>query len=130
MREGQGTQQFQTGENYKGEWVQDKMHGIGSIVYPNGDCYEGQWDEGKRVYGTLTIPMPGTPDMPNKQMEYRGPFTNSMPGTLSAFSTDFSKGPVGELVWGKAGRYYGAVNFTVLGRYTVPTYKVYRDGYV
>lgn len=39
-------------------------------------------------------------------------------------------GPVGELVWEKAGRYYGAVNFTVLGRYTVPTYKVFREGYV
>lgn len=80
MRDGVGTQQFQTGENYKGEWLADKMHGTGTIVYPNGDCFEGQWEDGKRVHGTLTIPMPNTPDMPNKKMEYRGLFTNSMPG--------------------------------------------------
>lgn len=82
MREGAGTQQFPTGEIYKGEWVQDKMHGTGEIVYPNGDSFEGTWEEGKRVYGTLTIPSPGTADMPNKKMEYRGAFANSMPGNL------------------------------------------------
>jgi hypothetical protein len=130
MREGVGTQQFQTGECYKGEWHMDKMHGAGTIVYPNGDSFDGQWDDGKRVYGTLIIVTPGTPELPNRKMEYRGPFANSMPGGSFQTASNSLSGPVGELVWEKVGRYYGSVNFSVLGRYTIPTYKVFREGYV
>ena len=74
QRHGIGTCQFPTGENYKGEWQNDKMHGNGSVTYPSGDYFDGQWEEGKRVFGTLT-----SIDQ-SKKVEYRGAFTNGVPG--------------------------------------------------
>ena len=33
---------------YKGQWVDDTMHGRGKYVFPNGNTYEGQYEAGVR----------------------------------------------------------------------------------
>ena len=33
---------------YKGQWVDDTMHGRGKYIFPNGNTYEGQYEAGVR----------------------------------------------------------------------------------
>ena len=33
---------------YKGQWVDDTMHGRGKYTFPNGNTYEGQYEAGVR----------------------------------------------------------------------------------
>jgi hypothetical protein len=41
---------------YEGEWVNDKLEGKGTMIYPSGKIYEGSWaadirhGEGKMTY--------------------------------------------------------------------------------
>lgn len=37
-----------SGEQYAGEWLDNKKHGKGTMVYKNGDKYEGEWEENVR----------------------------------------------------------------------------------
>eukprot|EP01126_Amoeba_proteus_P005669 TRINITY_DN11930_c0_g2_i2.p1 TRINITY_DN11930_c0_g2~~TRINITY_DN11930_c0_g2_i2.p1 ORF type:complete len:429 (+),score=88.35 TRINITY_DN11930_c0_g2_i2:80-1366(+) len=129
LRQGTGVQAFPTGERYEGEWKEDKMHGHGCITYPSGETFEGSWADGKRLYGTLTIlfgsgsggsGVCGHVDIPVtcKKMEYRGSFTDGVPGS------------VGEICWDQYGRYYGSVSsISSSSRTLVPTYRVFRQGY-
>ncbi len=34
---------FKDGRQYKGEWANDKMHGLGTFKWPDGKVYEGQY---------------------------------------------------------------------------------------
>ena len=42
------------GNVYEGEFVNGKKHGQGTLTYPHGDQFKGQWEDDKR------IPSPGT----------------------------------------------------------------------
>lgn len=37
-----------TGEQYRGDWKDNKLHGKGIFTYKNGDKYEGDWQNGLR----------------------------------------------------------------------------------
>ena len=39
-----------SGEQYKGEWLNNLKHGVGVMIYKNSDKYEGEWAEDVR-YG-------------------------------------------------------------------------------
>ena len=43
---GRGTLTFPNGEKYTGQWVRGGKHGEGRYVFPNGEKYEGQWRNG------------------------------------------------------------------------------------
>lgn len=34
------------GNNYSGEWQENKMHGQGTNHYPDGNIYKGEWLDG------------------------------------------------------------------------------------
>ena len=38
---------YKDGSLYEGDWVNNKRHGSGRLIYINGDCYEGDWHEDK-----------------------------------------------------------------------------------
>ena len=45
---------FTSGEEYKGEWKNDKKEGYGIIYFPNGDKYEGEFKQDiYNGYGTF-----------------------------------------------------------------------------
>lgn len=45
-RNGEGKFSYSEGSVYVGEWKDNKMHGFGSLTYPNGcTAYEGQWQD-------------------------------------------------------------------------------------
>ncbi|KAM4029621.1 MORN repeat-containing protein 3-like [Anomaloglossus baeobatrachus] len=53
---------FKNGDSYRGEWMDDRRHGIGTYIYktPQG-IYQGDWIHGKRSgYGTYDGKLPGS----------------------------------------------------------------------
>lgn len=34
--------------NYIGDWMEDKFHGRGILVYTNGNIYDGDWKQGMK----------------------------------------------------------------------------------
>ncbi len=49
-----GTITWPDGEQYVGEWKDDKRHGQGTYTFANGDQYVGEFKEGLIIKGTLT----------------------------------------------------------------------------
>lgn len=45
-RDGEGTAKYNTGDMYIGSWKNCKRHGHGTMYVENGDVYEGEWDKG------------------------------------------------------------------------------------
>jgi hypothetical protein len=53
--EGQGIMTWANGDVYKGEWEDDIMNGQGTYIWADGDEYTGQWKDGVQDgYGTFT----------------------------------------------------------------------------
>jgi len=46
-RHGHGEIRDESGNSYKGEWVNDKRSGVGTYTFACGDVYEGEWLGGK-----------------------------------------------------------------------------------
>ncbi|MBI5664766.1 MAG: hypothetical protein HZC49_06735 [Nitrospirae bacterium] len=44
-KHGQGTMKWPNGDEYVGEWKNDKMDGQGTMTWANGDVYEGEWKD-------------------------------------------------------------------------------------
>lgn len=44
-KHGQGTMKWPNGDEYVGEWKNDKMDGQGTMTWANGDLYEGAWKD-------------------------------------------------------------------------------------
>ena len=42
-REGYGIMRFDNGDVYKGNWLNDMLHGEGVMTFKSGDVYEGAW---------------------------------------------------------------------------------------
>ena len=43
-RNGKGRFYYKEGSYYDGDWLNNKMHGFGTLFYPNGSvAYEGEW---------------------------------------------------------------------------------------
>jgi hypothetical protein len=42
---GQGTMTWPNGDEYVGDWKDDKMDGQGTMTWANGDLYEGDWKD-------------------------------------------------------------------------------------
>ena len=54
---GLGTLTLPNGENYVGEWKDGERHGQGTHLSPDGKKYEGEWkDDKKHGLGTETYP--------------------------------------------------------------------------
>ncbi len=54
---GVGTLTLPNGENYMGEWKDGERHGQGTLLSPKGKKYEGEWkDDKKHGLGTETYP--------------------------------------------------------------------------
>ena len=51
-RHGRGKMIYKTGDIYEGNWVNDKRHGKGEIIYANGLIHNGDWenDESIKIY--------------------------------------------------------------------------------
>ena len=45
---GTGELLYVNGDKFRGEWLDDKAHGIGTLEYANGDVYEGAWIRDQR----------------------------------------------------------------------------------
>jgi len=45
---GKGVMEYMTGGTYDGEWLHDRPHGRGEMVYANGDRFKGNWLNGMR----------------------------------------------------------------------------------
>ncbi len=41
MKNGYGAIRYSNGDEYVGDWLDDKKHGAGSYTWANGDKYEG-----------------------------------------------------------------------------------------
>lgn len=48
MKSGFGRYQNKDGDIYNGQWKDDKKHNQGTMIYINGEKYEGEWRENKR----------------------------------------------------------------------------------
>lgn len=45
-RHGKGKFFYKEGSYYDGEWKENKMHGFGTLYYPDGRiAYQGEWKE-------------------------------------------------------------------------------------
>jgi len=44
---GKGTLVYPNGEKYDGDWVHGKRHGIGTYEYSDSSTYEGEWVDDK-----------------------------------------------------------------------------------
>ena len=50
MRHGTGTFiAFPSGAFYEGQWMYDRMHGMGRLIESSGSCYEGSWINNQRT---------------------------------------------------------------------------------
>ncbi|KAA8580061.1 hypothetical protein FQN60_005596 [Etheostoma spectabile] len=57
MRSGTGKHTSAGGTTYTGEWLEDKMHGQGTLQHPSGALYEGEFkDNMYHGMGTYTFP--------------------------------------------------------------------------
>jgi len=54
-----GTYAWANGDEYKGEYKNDKRNGQGTYTWANGDRLDGTWLDDEIVAGTLTIPYSG-----------------------------------------------------------------------
>ena len=54
QRHGKGTELFQNGNIFIGDWENGKMCGQGTLKYSNGNVYEGDWKENK-MHGQGTL---------------------------------------------------------------------------
>jgi hypothetical protein len=51
MRHGTGKYiDAKNGTEYNGPWVNNQMHGLGTISSADGRVFQGEWFEGKRIY--------------------------------------------------------------------------------
>ena len=48
-KHGQGTMVWDDGSKYEGGWVLDEFNGDGTYYYNNGDIYVGEWKNGKNM---------------------------------------------------------------------------------
>ena len=48
VRHGYGIYNYDDGDIYEGEWIDDKRHGYGKFKYQNGLVYEGEFVNGKK----------------------------------------------------------------------------------
>lgn len=56
MKDGRGCFTWASGNNYKGEFKNDKRHGKGMMVWSDGSCYKGDWFEGiQHGWGAMTF---------------------------------------------------------------------------
>ncbi|XP_063964083.1 MORN repeat-containing protein 4-like [Lytechinus pictus] len=54
MTSSQGVYKYPDGEEYKGEWLEGKRHGVGELYLSDGSKYSGQFDSGLcSGHGTL-----------------------------------------------------------------------------
>ncbi|MEW6601981.1 MAG: hypothetical protein AB1499_13495 [Nitrospirota bacterium] len=44
-KHGQGTMKWPNGDEYTGDWKNDKMDGRGIMNWANGDLYDGEWKD-------------------------------------------------------------------------------------
>lgn len=75
LREGVGTQIWEDGSIYTGQWKDDKRHGEGRQIYVDGDFYEGQWFQNKASGKGFYFHVDGTTyegDLKNDYQEGRG----------------------------------------------------------
>jgi hypothetical protein len=48
LKHGQGTDSFQNGDTYTGEYVDGKPHGKGEYIWSSGQNYVGDFSKGKK----------------------------------------------------------------------------------
>ncbi|XP_056223734.1 MORN repeat-containing protein 2 [Seriola aureovittata] len=80
MRSGVGKHTSADGIIYTGEWLQDKMHGRGTLQHPSGALYEGEFkDNMYHGTGTYTFPDGSTykGHFSKNRLEGEGAFTNT-----------------------------------------------------
>lgn len=46
--EGRGVLKYQNGKVYKGDFKNDKRHGLGIMSWPDGRIHQGLWENGKK----------------------------------------------------------------------------------
>ncbi|XP_062269515.1 MORN repeat-containing protein 3-like [Platichthys flesus] len=93
---------FETnGDEYNGEWQNNKKHGIGTQIWKkSGTFYNGEWKFGKRDgYGRYSVLVPKTK---NYELKYAGKWTN---GKKHGYGTYFyNKSTVYEGDWSEDNR--------------------------
>lgn len=48
-KHGLGTQTWNNGQSYTGQWMENNMHGQGEWTFPNGGKKKGVWANGNRL---------------------------------------------------------------------------------
>uniref|UniRef100_A0A665WCY8 MORN repeat containing 2 n=1 Tax=Echeneis naucrates TaxID=173247 RepID=A0A665WCY8_ECHNA len=80
MRNGVGKHTSANGIIYTGEWLEDRMHGQGTLRYPSGALYEGQFKD-NTYHGTGTYTFPNGSSYKGQfhmnRLEGDGAFTNT-----------------------------------------------------
>ena len=70
-RDGEGTAKYNTGDVYIGSWKNCKRHGHGTMYVANGDVYEGAWDSGFKDGPGLYRWKDGEVDISRYSSDYR-----------------------------------------------------------
>lgn len=70
-RDGEGTAKYNTGDVYIGSWKNCKRHGHGTMYIENGDVYEGMWDNGFKDGPGLYRWRDGEVDISRYSSDYR-----------------------------------------------------------
>ena len=45
---GFGNMRFYNGDNFEGEWLNDRRHGQGTFIHADGSRYDGEWASGRK----------------------------------------------------------------------------------
>jgi len=70
-RDGEGTAKYNTGDVYIGSWKNCKRQGFGTMYIENGDVYEGMWDNGFKSGPGLYRWRDGEVDISRYSSDYR-----------------------------------------------------------
>ena len=101
IRDNYGEIQYENGEIYKGELINNKREGVGKFYMKNGDYYIGHWvDDKAQGFGRQYYP--------NKKIKYKGNFDNNEYNNY------------GEYIWENGERYEGSFRnsmATGIGKY-------------
>ena len=98
------------GKYFRGTFFDDKIEGVGRMIYPDGTYYEGQWKDNKR-WGKGTIVFAQTSTRKSQLLDSFHQEQESVLGTTQSYTGDFVDDLYhgqGQEIWTSGAKYVGS----------------------